>query len=123
MKKLLLLSLLFSAFAFAAEVPSGTVEVDPKVYPEKAFRKHKNIQVKALPKRVPHPDALPDKEQREAVFARVPGLESYVKNLDELDRDMLYMRARHGTAAELQEKHPSIPQEILARLQAEAKKP
>lgn len=123
MTKLFLLLLFIAIPAFADEIPKGTVELDTKVYKPKAFRKHKNITVKPMTKMVPHPDAIPRKEHREAVFARVPGLADYIQKLDELDRDLLYMRARNNTAAELQEKHPSIPAELLRKLQLEAKKP
>jgi hypothetical protein len=123
MSNLFLLLLFIAIPAIAEEIPKGTVEVNPQVYKPKAFRKHKNITVKPLPKMVPHPDAIPRKEHREAVFARIPGLESHIAKLDELDRDLLYMGARNYTAAELQEKHSSIPAEILQKLQLEVKKP
>ncbi|MGZ3695600.1 MAG: hypothetical protein ACXWQO_15930 [Bdellovibrionota bacterium] len=123
MKTLLLLVMTFSLPALADEVPKGTVEVNPKVYSPKKFKKRKNITVQPMEKRVAHPDALPDKEHREAVFARVPGLAEHIEKLDELDRDMLYMRARNNTAAELKEKHPEIPAAILQKLQVEVKKP
>jgi hypothetical protein len=120
-----LLLTLISAGAFAGdEIPKGTILVNPKVYKKKDFRRHKNIKVQSLkPAGVPHPQALPDKEQREAVFARVPGLEKYTGKMDELDRDLLYMRAKHGTEAEMREKTPDIPVEILRKLATEAKRP
>lgn len=131
MKNILLLILISaSAFGLGAsafgndEIPKGTIEVNPRVYKPKAFRKHKNIKVQALqPTGVPHPQALPDKEQREAVFARVPELAPHIAKMDELDRDLLYMRAKHGTLAEMREKTPDIPAEVLQKLATEAKKP
>lgn len=126
MKMILTICLtLISVTAFGSdEIPKGTIEVNPKVYKQKSFRKRKNIKVQTMkPAGVPHPQALPDKEQREAVFARVPELEQHIEKMDELDRDLLYMRAKHGTVAEMQEKTPDIPVEILQKLATEAKKP
>jgi hypothetical protein len=119
----ILFLLLFAPATHAEEIPAGTVEVNSKVYKPENFRKHKNITVKPLAKPLPHPDALPRKAHREEVFARVAGLAPYVEKWDELDRDLLYMRARNNTLAEMQEKTPNIPASILQQLKAEATKP
>lgn len=122
MRILLLMLLIASLPAWADEVPEGVVEVNPKVYSPKKFKRSKRIQVKPMDKTMPHPDAIPTKEKREEVFARVPGLAEHTEKMDQLDRDLLYMRARNDTAAELQAKHPGIPANILTKLQEEAKR-
>lgn len=123
MKKIIFFFVFAQAVFAANEVPPGLIEVNPKVYPPKAFRKQSQVKVKERAERVPHPDSLPEPEQRDALFARVPGLADYTAKLDALDQDMLYMRASRDTIVELKAKHPDIPEIILQRLQREAKKP
>jgi hypothetical protein len=97
------------------------LQVNPKTYPLKKFRK-KNTSVKRMTAERAHPDALPSKERREKVFSRVPNLATHIEKLDQLDRDMLYMRARNDSPGELKNKYPDIPEETLLRLKKEAKK-
>lgn len=98
--------------------PDYTVEVDSRVYPKKAFDK-KGVKTGEIPGRVKRPDALPDKKQREEVFARVPGLGSEVAKMDEMDRDLLFVRARTKPLKELAKTYPGIGEKTLARLQKE----
>lgn len=98
--------------------PDFTVEVDPNVYPPKAFEQ-KGVATREMPGRVKRPDALPDKKNREEVFARVPGLTADVAKMDELDRDLLFVRARTKPLKELAKSYPAIAEKTLARLQKE----
>lgn len=118
--KYLLFILCFPLLASAGK--DFTVAVDPNSYPPKKFRKNKHTLVQPMAKEPAHPDALPDAAKRERVFSRVPGLAKFSEKLDQLDRDLLYMRARNNESAELKEKYPEIPQETLDQLQREAKK-
>jgi hypothetical protein len=92
------------------------VEVDPAVYPEKAFA-GKDVKASSIPGRVKRPDAIPDKKEREAAFDAVPGLEKDVANLDELDRDLLFVRARTKQLKELRKIYPGITEKKLSSLQ------
>lgn len=108
-----------SSPAFAQDnEPDYTVEVDPKVYSRKAFEK-KGVKAGEMPGRQKRPDALPEKKEREEVFARVPGLEADVAKMDELDRDLLFVRARTKPLKELAKTYPAIGEKTLARLQKE----
>lgn len=128
MRIVLFVSLLFSAavpyFAFADDKnaansdPDFTVEVDPRAYPSKSFE-HKGVKVGEMPARVKRADALPDKNDREKIFARVPGLDSEVAKMDEMDRDLLFVRARTKPLKELAKTYPAIPEKTLARLRKE----
>lgn len=120
MKKFTLLAgLLFLSTANAEE--TFQVEVDPKVYPKKAFEQ-KDVKASDIPARVKRPDALPSKQERESAFAGVPGLENDVANMDELDRDLLLVRARTKQLKELQKIYPRIDEKKLALLQKQLRK-
>ena len=122
------LLLFFSLAAYAAEDEGFVVEVDPGTYPVKAFSKNKKTEVgkktevRAMKKMKPHPDAIPDARKRDQVFARVKGLATHIDKLDQLDRDMLYMRAKKNSFADLRSKYPKIPEKLLAQLQKESKR-
>jgi hypothetical protein len=66
---------------------------------------------------------LPDREKREAVFTRVPGLQKNLEGMDELDRDLLYVRSQQSEPADLAKRYPKIPADTLKRLAEEARKP
>lgn len=122
----LLLPLIFTvllATGAQAESQSPQIELDTKKYSAKEFRrKNPGAEVRALPKRRPHPDAIPNRDQREKVFARVPGLAAHVEKMDELDRDLFYMRARKQDLEFLRRTYPEVNENDLTRLQSEAKK-
>lgn len=128
MRIVLFASLLISAavtpFAFAddknapGDEPDFAVEVDTRVYPKKAFEQ-KGVKVGETPSRVKRADALPDKTDREKIFARVPGLDAEVAKMDEMDRDLLFVRARTKPLKELAKTYPAIPEKTLARLRKE----
>ncbi len=99
----------------SADEPDFQVEVDPAVYPKAAFEK-KGVKATNKPARVKRADALPDKAEREAALGKVPGLSSDVANMDELDRDLLFVRARTKPLKELQKTYPDIEAKKLARL-------
>ncbi|MGZ3703735.1 MAG: hypothetical protein ACXWSD_18390, partial [Bdellovibrionota bacterium] len=63
-----------------------------------------------------------NKRDREFTFSQVPGLDKYVSPLDELDRDVLFVRAKTRPLAELKKRYPNIPSALLARLKKEAAK-
>ncbi len=110
--------------AAPAATPGGTdfqVEVDPKVYPPTAF-KNKNVKVGEVPRRITRPDSLPSKQDREKAFALVPGLEIEVTKMDELDRDILYVRAKTKPLKELRNFYPQIAEKKLKLLQKETQK-
>ena len=103
----------------AGETPDFQVEVDPKVYPPGEF-KAKGVKSSPIPERRKRADALPEKRQREAVFARVPGLESEVSGMDELDRDLLFVRAKSYPLKELERIYPKMDPVKLRRLKTES---
>lgn len=116
---LLLIFSLLAPPAFAEEAKTH-IAVDPKVYPPAAF-KGKADSVKAMPKAGATGESIPDREQREAVFGKIPGLAQHVGAFDELDKDLLLMRSKTQPLAKLKEKYPSIPGEMLVKLQKAAK--
>lgn len=113
-----MLFLFFIPLLSLAEEPDYQVEVDPKVYSRKAFEK-KGVKAGEMPGRQKRPDAIPEKKDREEVFARVPGLAAEVAKMDELDRDLLFVRARTKPLKELAKTYPAIGEKALARLQKE----
>jgi hypothetical protein len=59
--------------------------------------------------------SLPSREDRERLFKKV-GITKYIGSFDELDRDVLFKRARSSSPAELRKTYPSIPLEALQGL-------
>jgi hypothetical protein len=117
---------LSSPFAFADtdstdEKPDFQVEVDPAVYPAAEFE-GKGVKSGNLPPRVKRPDALPDKGNREAAFARVPDLAPDLAGMDELARDLLFVRAKNYTLKELKAHYPKIDPKKLSLLRKECSK-
>ncbi len=111
--------LLFPLFAFGEENPDFTVEVDPMVYSRKDFDQ-KGVKTGEIPARKKRPDAIPNRWDREKVFARVPGLKDKIANMDEMDRDLLFLRARTKPLKDLAKTYPSLDQKSLARLKKES---
>jgi hypothetical protein len=118
---LFLTALFLARAAFAEDSPDFQVEVNPHVYPAGEFAR-KGVKAGNLPEMMKRPDALPERGEREAVFARVPGLAQDVAGMDELDRDLLLVRARTKSAEELRKLYPKIGGKRLARLRAESRK-
>lgn len=66
-------------------------------------------------------EEIPSRAQRTKAFED-SGLLSFVlaENMDELDQDLLYMRARKNSAEELRAFYPKMPKEGLRLLKKEA---
>ncbi|HEY8278748.1 MAG TPA: hypothetical protein VIH99_03945 [Bdellovibrionota bacterium] len=96
------------------------VEVNPKVYAPKDFQ-GKGVKTGKIPPRVRRADRIPDKSNREAAFACVPGLTEDLAKMDELDRDIFYVRAKTKELKELKTLYPSIGEKKLALLQQKLK--
>jgi len=60
-------------------------------------------------------DLLPSIEERDTAF-RKAGFEAELAKWDELDRDHLYMRAKHMSAEKVFENYPSLPKKKLTAL-------
>jgi hypothetical protein len=104
--------------AFSTEVdPVYQIRVDSAVYSPDAFIA-KGFSAQRMIASIPAPDALPTREQREALFDKVPGLNAHLKKFDGLERDLLYVRARMRPFDELKAKYPKIDAEVLKNLQA-----
>ena len=110
---MILLALLFSLTAHAEDFQ---VEVNPNTYSHKDFAA-RGVKTGDIPERVKRPDALPNKSEREGAFAKVKGLDQSIAGMDELDRDVLYVRAKTKKLSELKALYPKIPGQQLARLQ------
>ena len=123
MKSWLQLALLLApAFASASDgAPDYQVEVNPNVYSPSDFA-DKNVKTGTIPPREKRRDALPDKKDRESVFARVPGLAGDLAGLDELDRDVLFVRAKNRPLTDLKKLYPKISAQRLALLKKECGK-
>lgn len=113
--------LLLFLVCFAARAGDGEtrIDVNPNVYPPSAFQ-GKADKVGAFPKSRP-PESVPDKPVREKIFAKVPELRDYLNGFDELDRDLLLLRAKNHDLTSLKAKYPKIPERLLARLRTEAR--
>lgn len=123
MKKLFALLALMAlpSFLAQAEEPDFQVEVDPEVYSAKDFAR-KGVKTGKIPPRVKRPDAIPTKQERDTAFGCVPGLAEEIQGMDELDRDLLFVRARTKPLKELSKIYPSLDQKKLAALSKELRK-
>lgn len=90
------------------------LQVDPKKYSPSKFEKGLEKKVEAMPDS--RSRMMPDKEYREEVFAKVPALQSHLVSLDELGRDILFLRTKTLKPSELQKFYPKIPAKTLAAL-------
>ena len=131
MNKLFLLSLFLALSAQAADSKAPApdneegkmqVELDPTVYQFKKLPKSKNAVVKKKKKPAKNIEHAPQKAAREAVFDKVKELGSFVSKYDELEKDLLYIRARSQKLPELKKDYPAFPEKILASLQNEIQK-
>lgn len=129
-------SILLAAFLFVLPAPPASAEEEeqeapaPQVILElgRAYQPHASSFPKGeglvSRKRNRRPGSdLPERAQREAAFARVPGLASHLQEMDELDRDMLFVRSQRGELPVLQQLYPAIPQQTLHALVDEVRKP
>lgn len=107
-----------SPLAHADTEADFQVEVDPATYPAKEFEQ-KGVRVSKITPRVKRPDALPEKSERDRIFSRVPGLEGDIAKMDELDRDLLFVRARMKPLKELSKIYPGIARNRLAQIKKE----
>ncbi len=124
---ILILSILQgSSFGLSAETalpaaagPEDVVHVD--LGPAYAnFPSNKNI---ILRNRIRTPgSALPDPEQRDSIFARVIGLAIHIRDMDALEKDLLFVRSQVGEIAKLTAQYPAIPLPVLKNLVAETAK-
>ena len=115
-------ALVFLILAGQARSEDFQVEVNPEIYSPADFQ-HQGVKSRALPTRLKRPDALPEKTERDSVFAKVPDLSSEIKSLDELDRDLLFVRARTKSLSELKRLYPNIKEKTLASLRKEIQHP
>lgn len=109
--KYLLIAFLIASTALAEET-EFEVMVNSDAYAPKAFE-GKGIKATAMPKK-PSRGALPDKSKRDSEFAAIKELD--VTNLDELDRDRLYVLARTVEFTQLRKSFPEIPEKPLRAL-------
>jgi hypothetical protein len=117
--KFVLLTLLLSTSVFAeSNAPDYHVEVNPKVYSPSDFEAN-GIKTGTIPAKVKRPDALPEKRDREAIFERVPGLAGDIAGMDELARDMLFVRAKNQSLPDLVKLYPMVDAKRLALLKKE----
>ena len=103
----------------AEKAPVFSINVDPKVYDPSAFQSIQGAKVGALQE---YKSEIPTREKRESVFAKVRGLDSHLDGWDELERDMLYMKASYKNITALRKDFPKIPQKQLSDLQLQIKK-
>lgn len=106
--------------AVHAKEPETRIDVNPSVYPTSGFRGRGDV-VRPFPK-TRSPESVPDREFRDRIFGKVKGLSDHVKALDELDRDLLLLRAKKQTLPQLKALYPGIPEPILAQLRSEARR-
>lgn len=109
----MIISLFFLAMAWAEE-QGFELQVNPQTYGEKSFSEGLPKKVKALPN--PQTTVIPNKEEREEIFAKVPGLEKEIATFDHLSRDTLFVRAKMMNGKELQKFYPKISQNLLENL-------
>jgi hypothetical protein len=131
MNKLFLLAILYCfspAHAEEPKVPAPDneeakmqVEIDPSAYQFNKLPKSKNAAVKKKKKGKAR-EHVPGKAARESVFDKVKELGSFVSKYDELEKDLLYIRARSEKLAELKKDYPAFPEKVLASLQKEIQK-
>lgn len=65
---------------------------------------------------------LPPRDERENFFARFPAGAEAFKKFDELDRDFYYSDLKTLSVPDLKKKYPSIPGDVVEKMQQERKK-
>ena len=96
------------------EVQQLNSETDLSGFQEPDYRVHKMSETN---------QSVPTRFERNRAI-KVAGLEPVVKEWDEVDRDVLYMRAKNLSMKDLQKDYPKIKSTLLKRLKkaAESKK-
>lgn len=94
---------------YEVRVDAVSPEVDAKDFPAE----YKRTNVPPAQKRT----SLPDVRERNESFAKSK-IEAEIKKMDELDKDLLWMRAKKETLEKLTGRYPNIPREKLQSLQA-----
>ena len=115
------LSLLIASIAFAGKTSqTATKTQDPKIkvttysedYPKEQLKgtqyEHQNFDKK-------DPQGILSPEERDSLFLKA-GIDKEIDSWDQLDKDMLLMKARTAGLAELKEKYPKLPKKALANL-------
>jgi len=90
-------------------VDVNSAHYNPDSMPQKKGLKYSNFQ------REIDGDKL-DPDRRRNLFNKVEGLNRAIASFDELDRDLLLLRARKGDLSSLQKQYPSLPTNLLERL-------
>ncbi|MGZ3653718.1 MAG: hypothetical protein ACXWSC_21555, partial [Bdellovibrionota bacterium] len=108
------LALLLAVPALAEEATSAPiqVEVGPAYGNIRDFPRNPHAVVHRRAAAGPK-STLPELSKRREVFGKVAGLDSSIKGMDEVDLDLLYVRAESLPQAELTKKYPNIPEEQL----------
>jgi hypothetical protein len=60
---------------------------------------------------------LPERDLREAAFEKA-GLAEEIKKMDEVDRDLLFYKAKNNSVEELKKEYPSIDIEKIKKLKS-----
>jgi hypothetical protein len=101
--------------------PAFEVSVNPGVYSPDAFRE-KGFSTQELGPEPVNSFAPPAGETRDEIFAKVTGLEAEIAEMDALDRDLLFIRAKNYAPEKLRGIYPKISAEKLTALQLELRR-
>lgn len=101
---MILISLFLTTLTFA-DSSKFQIEFDPNYYDQGEYQLSKDVEVTEI--ETQPASGIPDRSEREKIFARVPGLEDQIKHLDELDRDVLLIRARTLSLTALEKLYPA----------------
>lgn len=110
---------LVSLYFLAAPAFAGPVQVvilDPEFDADLLGNPDKKFEIKRLEDLPENPTGLPGLRAREASFTKA-GLLKFISHWDELDRDLLYTRARGFSSERLVRKYPNLPNDALLKLQ------
>jgi len=110
----LLIAIGFSFSAFAKGEEGFVLQVDPKKYQPSKFEKGLGKKVEPMPDSSSR--MIPEREDREEVFNRVPSLRPHLTAFHELDRDILFVRTKTLKLEQVQKLYPKIPAKTLAEL-------
>lgn len=110
------MTLIFPTLALSAAV--HVQQINPNFDVSKMKKPGVEVHTVSAPAKEP----LPAIKNREAVFAKAGFTEAELKSMDELDRDMLYLRAQQKPANELEKMYPKLKKEKLFELKILASK-
>ncbi len=109
-----LLVLVFALQARAEEAPKKYIDVYDPNYPKDAFQ---NVPgAKVLVHKEKKSQRLPSVEERDESFAKVKDLPTLVNGWDEMEKDLLFMRAKHDSLTKLKKQYPAIDAKLLVKL-------